>query len=49
MLQYADLVQEIVSNAEAVLEVLEGVILRAPDQWAMFYPVWPDVMDKVPA
>ena len=48
MQPHADLVREIVQNAESVLEVLARTILRAPDQWAMFYPVWPEVIDKVP-
>ncbi len=43
-----DLVQEIVQNAEAVLEVLAQYIRSAPDQWAMFYPVWPKALDQMP-
>lgn len=43
-----DLVQETVQNAEAVLKVLEGCIWAAPDQWAMFYPVWPQLLDSTP-
>jgi lauroyl/myristoyl acyltransferase len=35
-------------NAEKVLKVIEKLILDAPHQWAMYYPVWPSLMDKVP-
>lgn len=34
-------------NAERVLEQAEEFIRRAPYQWSMFYPVWPEVLDKV--
>ena len=43
-----DLIQEIVQNAEAVLDVLSQFIRRAPDQWAMFYPVWPEALAQMP-
>ncbi len=43
-----DLVEEIVQNAEAVLDVMSGFIRSAPDQWAMFYPVWPDALSQMP-
>lgn len=36
------------SNAEAVLRVLESFIRRAPQQWSMTFPVWPDILDQVP-
>lgn len=39
---------EIISNAENLLELGEKFIARHPDQWAMFYPVWPDLMNQVP-
>ncbi len=35
-------------NAEKVLKVVEKLILEAPHQWAMYYPVWPSLMHKVP-
>ncbi|MGE5221998.1 MAG: lysophospholipid acyltransferase family protein [Omnitrophica WOR_2 bacterium] len=38
----------LVTNAETVLKVIEGFIRRAPQQWAMTFPVWPDMLDKVP-
>lgn len=39
-----DLVEEIVTNAEKVLAAVANVIRRAPEQWAMFYPVWPEAL-----
>jgi phosphatidylinositol dimannoside acyltransferase len=39
---------EIISNAEAVLEIAESYIRRAPAQWAMFYPVWPEAFCEMP-
>ena len=41
---YSDRHEEIVRNAETVLEVAEGFIRRDPTQWSMFYPVWPERM-----
>lgn len=40
-----NLVDETVQNAEAILSVLAEFIMRAPDQWAMFYPVWPEMQN----
>lgn len=34
-------------NAEAVLAAVEGFISQAPDQWLMFYPVWPDAPSAI--
>lgn len=39
---------EIIQNAERILKIGEAYILKAPEQWAMFYPVWPEVMNDVP-
>jgi len=49
MIPHPDLVQETVQNAEAALEVAEDFIRKAKEQWAMFYPVWPEAMDKMPS
>jgi lauroyl/myristoyl acyltransferase len=35
-------------NAENVLRVGEEFIRRAPQQWSVPLPVWPQVMDLVP-
>jgi len=39
---------EIMYNAEAVLDVAEDFIRNAGKQWAMYYPVWPEVLDIMP-
>jgi KDO2-lipid IV(A) lauroyltransferase len=36
-------------NAEKVLSIAEGFIRAAPQQWVESLPVWPDLMDRVPA
>jgi KDO2-lipid IV(A) lauroyltransferase len=48
MVSHPDRRAEIVSNAESVLQVAEEYIRQAPQQWSMFFPVWPDVMELVP-
>lgn len=48
MESYPDRHQEIILNAERVLSVAEAAIRQAPQQWAMFYPVWPEMLDKMP-
>jgi lauroyl/myristoyl acyltransferase len=45
----ADLVQETVFNTERILAVVADFIRREPEQWAMFYPVWPETLDLAPA
>jgi phosphatidylinositol dimannoside acyltransferase len=39
--------KEIIKNAEKVLLAGEVFIRNAPEQWAMTYPVWPEVMNAV--
>ena len=39
---------EIIKNAETVLRAGEIFIRKAPEQWAMTYPVWPEVMNAIP-
>jgi KDO2-lipid IV(A) lauroyltransferase len=48
MKPFPDAEEEILRNAEAVLKIGEEFIKKYSSQWAMFYPVWPDVMDKIP-
>jgi lauroyl/myristoyl acyltransferase len=43
-----DLYAATVENAEMVLSIVEEFILQAPEQWSMFYPVWPEVLDETP-
>lgn len=38
----ADPHEEIIYNTEKVLKEAEKFISAAPEQWAMFFPVWPD-------
>ncbi len=39
---------ELKYNAEKVLALAEDLVRRAPEQWAIFQPVWPEVIDQVP-
>lgn len=43
----ADPATETLRNSEAVLEVIEGLIRQAPEQWSMFYPVWPQALAEL--
>jgi lauroyl/myristoyl acyltransferase len=45
---HPDRQEEIILNAEKILQVAEGFIRQYPSQWAMTYPVWPGSMDQVP-
>ena len=38
---------EIIFNAERVLEITADFIRKAPDQWNMYYPIWPDAVTKI--
>ncbi|MBE3038253.1 MAG: lysophospholipid acyltransferase family protein [Chloroflexi bacterium] len=49
MQPYQDKIEEQVQNAQSVLPVIEGMIRRAPEQWAMFNPVWPDALQEIPS
>ncbi len=44
----ADRMEELKYNAEKVLALVETLVRRAPEQWAIFQPIWPEVMDLVP-
>lgn len=48
MRPYPDRALEYTRNAEAVLEQIEALIRQAPEQWSMFYPVWPEVLNEIP-
>lgn len=48
MQAHPDRQEEILLNAERVLSVAEGFIRQAPQQWAMFYPVWPEALNEMP-
>ena len=49
MHSYQDKTEELLQNAQPVLAVIEGVIRKAPEQWAMFYPVWPEALQEIPS
>ena len=49
MQSYPDKTEELLQNAQSVLAVIEGLIRRAPEQWAMFYPVWPEALQEIPS
>ncbi|MCE5207065.1 MAG: lysophospholipid acyltransferase family protein [Chloroflexi bacterium] len=44
MVSTGDAYGEAIRNAEAVLEVAAEIITKYPEQWSMFYPVWPQFM-----
>lgn len=48
MEQYPDHATGNLRNAEKVLRRAEDFIRLAPQQWNMFLPVWPDLLEKVP-
>lgn len=45
--QYENLTDDIVKNAEKVMRAVEKYILAYPEQWAMFYPLWPEAMKQI--
>lgn len=47
MRSHPDLETEIIQNAETILAVVEKWIQEYPNQWAMFYPVWPEVLHEI--
>jgi KDO2-lipid IV(A) lauroyltransferase len=48
MRPHDNLQTEIIENAERILAVVEKSIRAVPDQWAMYYPVWPETVGLVP-
>jgi len=46
--QYDSRSSTIRKNAEALLEVIANTIRQAPDQWLMFFPVWPKALEEMP-
>jgi lauroyl/myristoyl acyltransferase len=45
---HPDRATEEIQNAEKVLGIAEGFIRKAPYQWAISLPVWPEALDLVP-
>ncbi len=48
MSPHPDRAQQLQSNAEKVLAVVEDFIRRDPQQWLISQPVWPDIIQDVP-
>jgi KDO2-lipid IV(A) lauroyltransferase len=48
MISFEDREVELIHNTQAVLTVAETYLKRTPEQWAMFYPVWPQFLNKTP-
>jgi len=46
MRPYPDLETEVVRNAETALEWASKFICDAPEQWLMYYPVWPETLEQ---
>jgi len=40
---------ELVTNAEMALRQAEEIIRPRTSDWCMFYPIWPELENKVPA
>jgi lauroyl/myristoyl acyltransferase len=47
MVAFPDRQEEIEHNAERVLIEAEKMILAHPEQWFMYYPLWPDLDDSI--
>jgi len=45
---HPDREMEVALNSEKVLNMAEDFIRKAPQQWAMSLPVWPETLDLVP-
>ena len=44
--KFENKLDDIILNAERVLKKIEDFILLSPEQWLMYYPVWPDQMSE---
>lgn len=40
--------KELLLNAETACQAAEQFIRKAPEQWSMSFPVWPEALDQVP-
>lgn len=47
MRRYPNRADDIVRNAEHILEIAADYIRQTPDQWSMFFPVWPDALEEM--
>lgn len=48
MQAYPDRTMEIICNGERVLEAAAALILQAPQQWTVFHPLWPQMIEEMP-
>jgi len=48
MKKYQDRQKEVLMNAGTILEIAEDFIRRAPTQWSVLHPLWPEEADKLP-
>jgi len=48
MKAHQDRHKEVLVNAEMILEIAEDFIQRAPTQWSVLHPLWPEEADKLP-
>ncbi len=39
---------EVKQNVEMILEIIAQFIRQSPEQWLMYYPVWPGVVEELP-
>ena len=46
--RYNNKMEDIRRNTEEILKKVEEYIRLAPEQWQMYYPVWPDLINEVP-
>jgi len=40
--------RELTGNTEVILQEVEQLVRKHPEQWNMFYPVWPDLSGTMP-
>ena len=44
--KYSNKLDNILRNAEMILKEIESFIRMTPEQWLMYYPVWPDLGEE---
>jgi len=45
--RYPNRTDEIIRNAEHILNIAAGYIRQTPEQWSMFHPVWPEAVEEM--
>jgi len=46
MIRTGDREEEVQVNMRRILDRLEEIIHRWPEQWQMFVPVWPELLEE---